>query len=53
MPADMQAGHDLSLLVVADQRQDDDGRLLSLEVVHRRNSDTVIQVDSADVSCKP
>jgi len=52
MQADMQAG-DLSLLVVADQGQDDDCRLLSLEVVHCCNSDTVIQVDSADVSCKP
>ncbi len=52
MQADMQAGCDLNLLVVADQGQDDDGRLLSLEVVHCCNSDTVVQVDSADVSCK-
>ena len=49
----MQAGCDLCLLVVADKGQDDDGRLLSLEVVHCCYSDTVIQVDSADVRCKP
>ncbi len=49
----MQAVCELSLLVVADQGQDDDGRFLPLEVVHCCNSDTVIQIDSADVSCKP
>ncbi len=49
----LQAGCDLSLLVVANQGQDDDCRLLSLEVVHCCNSDTIVQVDSADVSCKP
>lgn len=40
-----------ALLVVADQRQNDDGRFLSLEVVHCGHSHTLLQADLGNTSC--